>query len=303
MSNRITREVVEAFLQCKTKGMLRYSGQRGDHVGLRGVADRQPKQDDGSPPWTVPARPSPDEVVRDEPLTADLLRRGPPLILNATLEDGRFSLLLDGLKRVDGPSKLGDFHYVPVLFHGGRQVGREQRLLLEVYGLLLSRVQGQVPGPRGRLARPGVPSGPGPPEQRPAQGRAACCGTQGTAGQPARRGWSSTTTARSASSGSGATTRRSQEDNLSLLRGMGEKEIRRLRPQGHPHPDPVGPHLPAPPQGQAGRTRTTTTATTPCRRWRSGTSGSTSSGRRSVPDSPVRSTWTWRACPTRASST
>ena len=66
-------------------------------------------------------------------------------MLDANLEDDQFSLTFDGLKRVDGPSKLGDFHYVPMLFHEGRKVGKEQRLRLEIYGLLLFRLQGQMP--------------------------------------------------------------------------------------------------------------------------------------------------------------
>src|SRR5262249_14919097 len=67
-------------------------------------------------------------------------------LLNATLEDERVSLAFDGLKRVPGPSKLGDFHYVPVLFAGGRQVRKQQRALLDVYGLHISRLQGRAPG-------------------------------------------------------------------------------------------------------------------------------------------------------------
>jgi predicted RecB family nuclease len=50
------------------------------------------------------------------------------------------------LQRVPGPSKLGDFHYVPVLFCGGRQIRKQQRALLDVYGLLLTRLQGRPPG-------------------------------------------------------------------------------------------------------------------------------------------------------------
>ena len=84
-------------------------------------------------------------MARDIPLTAAALRAGPSFVLDATLEDDLLSLGFDGLKRVDGPSKLGDFHYVPMLFHEGRKVGKEQRLLLELYGLLLSRLQGQMP--------------------------------------------------------------------------------------------------------------------------------------------------------------
>ena len=85
------------------------------------------------------------EVARDIILSATALREGPSFVLNATLEDDLLSLSVDGLKRVDGPSKLGNFQYVPMLFHEGQKVGKKQRLLLEIYGLLLSRLQGQMP--------------------------------------------------------------------------------------------------------------------------------------------------------------
>jgi predicted RecB family nuclease len=73
------------------------------------------------------------------------LKQGASFLLDATLDDDLVSMTFDGLKKVDGPSKLGDFHYIPILFHEGRQVRTEQRLLLEVYGLLLSRLQGLMP--------------------------------------------------------------------------------------------------------------------------------------------------------------
>ena len=44
-----------------------------------------------------------------------------------------------------GPSKLGDFHYVPMLCSEGRQVRKHQRALLDVYGFLISRLQGRSP--------------------------------------------------------------------------------------------------------------------------------------------------------------
>jgi predicted RecB family nuclease len=85
-------------------------------------------------------------VVREAPLTAAVLKAGPAFVLDAVLEDDIFSLRFDGLMRVAGPSKLGDFHYVPMLFHGGGAVRAGQRLLLDVYGLLLSHIQGRTPG-------------------------------------------------------------------------------------------------------------------------------------------------------------
>jgi len=85
------------------------------------------------------------EVARDIPMTAAALRAEPSVVFDAVLEDDLLSLKIDGLKKLAGPSKLGNFHYVPMLFHEGRKVGKEQRVLLEVFGLLLSKIQGVLP--------------------------------------------------------------------------------------------------------------------------------------------------------------
>jgi hypothetical protein len=50
--------------------------------------------------------------------------------LDAVLEDDLLALNFDGLKKVDGRSDLGDFHYLPVLFHEGSRVRKAERLLL-----------------------------------------------------------------------------------------------------------------------------------------------------------------------------
>ena len=144
MGSKITREVLESYLHCKTKAHLKLAGQQGivsDYEAML-VANRQEVRQQAI--GKILAKHPEAEVARDIPLTAAALRAGPPFVLDATLEDDLLSLRFDGLKRVDGPSKLGDFHYVPMLFHEGQKVGKEQRLLLELYGLLLSRIQGQA---------------------------------------------------------------------------------------------------------------------------------------------------------------
>jgi hypothetical protein len=79
-------------------------------------------------------------------VTPAALKRRTAFLLNATLEDEHVSLTCDGLQRVPGFSKLGDFHYVPVLFSEGRKIRKQQRVLLDVCGLFLSRLQGRAPG-------------------------------------------------------------------------------------------------------------------------------------------------------------
>jgi predicted RecB family nuclease len=146
MPPRITADGLEAFLHCRTKGHLKQAGRVGTRSDYEILAAEQRAAVRRQAIEQITARHAHGEVISTVPLTAPTLKQGAAFVLDATLEDDTFSLRFDGLKRVDGPSKLGDYNYVPVLFHGGESVRKEQRLLLDVYGLLLSRTQGRMPG-------------------------------------------------------------------------------------------------------------------------------------------------------------
>jgi predicted RecB family nuclease len=73
-----------------------------------------------------------------------ILKTGPEVILDGTFQNELVSLRFDGLIKVQGLSELGQFHYVPVLFHEGK-VRANQRVLLELFGLVLLQLQGRVP--------------------------------------------------------------------------------------------------------------------------------------------------------------
>jgi predicted RecB family nuclease len=145
MATKITREILESYMYCKTKAHLKLAGQQGsksDYEELSAATRAEVRQ---MVIGNVFARHSEEEIARDIPLTAAALRPGPSYVLGATHEDDMLWLGFDGLKRVNGPSKLGDFHYVPMLFHEGRRVGKQQRLMLEIYGLFLSEIQERLP--------------------------------------------------------------------------------------------------------------------------------------------------------------
>src|SRR5207247_304021 len=86
-----------------------------------------------------------EAILRGVPLTVATLQEGASFVLDATYEDGLVNLLFDGLKKVAGHSRLGDFHYIPMLFSGRPQVRKEQKLLLELQAEFLSRLQGVKP--------------------------------------------------------------------------------------------------------------------------------------------------------------
>ena len=85
-------------------------------------------------------------------VTAATLKQGKPLLADADSRRRGSVAPLDALKRADGASKLGDHHYLPVLHNHGDKVGRQQKLLLAVLGLVLARVQGLRPA-TGLVAR------------------------------------------------------------------------------------------------------------------------------------------------------
>jgi predicted RecB family nuclease len=146
MTTKITRDIIESYLNCKYKGHLKLAEQQGSRseyelllAESRDVVRRLAID-------KIVAH-HPDEVIEQNiVITPAVLKRGAAFLLNVTLEDEHVSLAFDGLKRLPGHSKLGDFYYVPVLFFENRQVRKPQRELLDVYGLLISRLQGRSSG-------------------------------------------------------------------------------------------------------------------------------------------------------------
>ena len=111
MATKITRQVLEAYLHCKTKAHLKLAGQQGnlsDYEAML-ISNRHAVQQQAIN--KILDRSTEGEVARDIPITPATLRAGSSFMLNVTQEDGLFSLSFDGLKRVDGPSKLGRAAY------------------------------------------------------------------------------------------------------------------------------------------------------------------------------------------------
>jgi predicted RecB family nuclease len=144
-TSKITADVLASHLRCKYKGYLQLAGENGvkseyeTRVATIGQGFRQKVI------HTLLAGKGNAEVARDPILTHRLLKQGSSYILGATLEDDDFSLHFDALKRADGASPLGPFHYTPLLFHNGDAVHQDQKRLIALYGHVLSGLQGRWP--------------------------------------------------------------------------------------------------------------------------------------------------------------
>src|SRR5438445_129139 len=129
MVAKITRDVLESYVFCQYKSYLKLTGQHGAKSDYETLFTTFRSEVRLKAINRIIDQHQEHQVVRNTPLTTAVLKRGPLFVLEPTLEDDLISLSFDGLKRVPGPSKLEEFLYIPMLFHEGHQVRKEQRLL------------------------------------------------------------------------------------------------------------------------------------------------------------------------------
>ena len=145
MAIKITRDILEGHLMCKYKSYLKLieeDGQPSDYGQLlqeTRARIRLAARD------KLLARYRANDIVHNLLVQPAVLKQGASLLLNVAVETKELSLCFDALQRVHGPSSLGDFHYIPVLFHEAEHPSRAQRSLLELHGLILGVYQGREP--------------------------------------------------------------------------------------------------------------------------------------------------------------
>ena len=139
MSSKITRDILESYVFCRSKGYLQWTGEYGMPSDYAMFLTQSRDEVRRKAMAKMLAQPHKDQVVQGMLLTTTVLRKGLLFVLEARVEDGPFCLTLDGIKQVPGESALGAFHYIPMLYYGGRQIRGEQRFMLTLYGIFLSR--------------------------------------------------------------------------------------------------------------------------------------------------------------------
>jgi predicted RecB family nuclease len=145
MANRITNEVVEAHLLCAYKGHLKMAGERGVPSEYELMISECRKRIFTAAVSKLRLRHGGPAPPQGSKLDRALLERRSPLLVDILLETEDLSLRFDALLRVEGESRIGAFHYIPVLVHGNEKVTPGLRLALAIYGLALGTVQGKTP--------------------------------------------------------------------------------------------------------------------------------------------------------------
>jgi predicted RecB family nuclease len=145
MAITITRDVLESYLKCRYKGHLKLAGEQGVPANYELLMRETRERLRQRATDLLLIRHKEAQALRGLSVTPALLSQGASVILDATVEGQGLSVCLDAIRRVDGQSSLGDFHYVPVLFHEAERPSQEHRALLAMLGLILGSVQGKEP--------------------------------------------------------------------------------------------------------------------------------------------------------------
>jgi predicted RecB family nuclease len=139
----ISPDVLRSYVYCRYKAYLKLSNQVGVQSAYEtALAELRAETKQRAIEKLEAARsPIPSSVT----LTHPALCLGHRAIIDGELTVDGISVSVDGLRKVDGRSQLGDFHYEPLLFHEGPGAREPHRVLLSVIAILVSRLQGRIP--------------------------------------------------------------------------------------------------------------------------------------------------------------
>ena len=141
----ITTEILESYLACKTKAYLKLHGKLGTKSDYEALSTETRAELRDRAAQMLVSRLKPEDVIRGVKITETALGKGAALILDVTIEFGDLSLCCDALKRVEGDSRLGGFHYAPLMAYEGGKIRPEHKRGLEIFSLALGEVQGKCP--------------------------------------------------------------------------------------------------------------------------------------------------------------
>ena len=127
MATKITRNVIESYLNCKYKGHLKLAGENGTPSDYETMTTGARTSSREQAITRLVTRFGEGNTCRGTTLTATILKQAAPLLADADLEDKDLLLRCDALKRVDGDSRLGGHYYVPILHNHENTVGRRLR--------------------------------------------------------------------------------------------------------------------------------------------------------------------------------
>jgi len=141
---KITGEILEAYLNCKTKAHLKLQGEQDTSTDYELLRSEMRDKIRLEAFKKIEAAHPEAEVFSNLQATVSTLKRG-GVFLEAHIEVSPLHLIIDGLQKAPGPCNLGNFHYLPLLCYEGQTIRQNQRQLMAILGTVIGNLQGRMP--------------------------------------------------------------------------------------------------------------------------------------------------------------
>lgn len=145
MDAKITREILESYLNCKYKGYLKLIREQGNASPYELLQKETRDHVRQAATNKLIAGCQEVDTAHGITLKLSILKRGISLLLDVTIDDQKLAVHFDALQKEVGPSLIGEFHYIPVLFHEAEKLNRQHKALLAIHGCILGDIQGRQP--------------------------------------------------------------------------------------------------------------------------------------------------------------
>jgi predicted RecB family nuclease len=137
----ITSEIVVAYSQCPRKAyLLMFSPDQGDPHEYIKILEQERREHQRR--YIDRLKQKSDDV---QPYTADNLRKGHDVLVNANLRAEGFEASCTVLTKVEGKSAFGKYNYEPTICVGTHTISKEQKLEVAFVGHVLERLQNKRP--------------------------------------------------------------------------------------------------------------------------------------------------------------
>lgn len=145
MPSKITGDIIDALQHCRLKAHFLLCGEQGIQSGYEKLQIEQRVDLRHKTIEKIRHNYSKTELVTGLNLSVAELRKGAALVLGAHLENDRYAVQFDALRKIDGFSALGSFRYEPVLFSAAPRILALDRNKLATRAVLLATLQGAIP--------------------------------------------------------------------------------------------------------------------------------------------------------------
>lgn len=144
MKAKVTKDVLESYIHCRYKAYLKLINQLGIKSDYENLQRELRSKVKGNAINKIYEHTDKKNIIKDVFLSTSILEQNPLFILNPSFEDSHFFLVLDGIKKVATKRQAYSF-YAPILFFEGSRIRKEQRLFLELVAIFLFKYQTIIP--------------------------------------------------------------------------------------------------------------------------------------------------------------